>query len=244
MYRMPSLVAAVVAGIVLVGSTWADPPQQCGGIAGTPCPEGQVCEFPIGACFADATGGCRNARPQCPRGGQDVCGCDGMTYNNECEAEQAGVVVAHRGACEGDCSDNQDCGPGEYCACPVAGECSQAGGTCAPTPDFCPLVFDPVCGCDGRTYSNSCFAAMAGTCVDHAGECGVVAGCSSNADCAATEYCQFAEGTCAPPGQCTARPEVCIQVFDPVCGCDGVTYSNACVAAAEGQSVAHAGECQ
>lgn len=24
---------------------------------------------------------------------------------------------------------------------------------------ICPLVFDPVCGCNGETFSNSCFAA-------------------------------------------------------------------------------------
>lgn len=39
------------------------------------------------------------------------------------------------------------------------------GNVCRIPPPFqpesciCPLIFDPVCGCNGQTYSNACFAS-------------------------------------------------------------------------------------
>jgi hypothetical protein len=64
--------------------------------------------------------------------------------------------------------DDDQCGCGDESS--DAGEQNASGGD-AGVPDVCPLIFDPVCGCDGITYSNSCFAAIAQVAVDHEGAC-------------------------------------------------------------------------
>lgn len=50
------------------------------------------------------------------------------------------------------------------------GECINPDQIC--TDCFCILVFDPVCGCDGNTYSNSCFAFINGVTSWTSGACG------------------------------------------------------------------------
>lgn len=72
----------------------------CGTVAGLGCNEGLFCKHADATCeIADAGGQCRVIPQGCPDNFDPVCGCDGETYGNECEASAAGVSVDHAGAC-------------------------------------------------------------------------------------------------------------------------------------------------
>jgi len=49
------------------------------------------------------------------------------------------------------------CGRGLFCE-PRIGQCStgRSRGTCARAPQICTMLYQPVCGCNGRTYGNDC----------------------------------------------------------------------------------------
>ncbi|PHR60477.1 MAG: serine protease [Robiginitomaculum sp.] len=63
--------------------------------------------------------------------------------------------------------------PNEYCAYTQQAQCGAADqmGTCSPRPQMCTSDYTPVCGCNGKTYSNACTAAGAGISIVHAGQC-------------------------------------------------------------------------
>jgi hypothetical protein len=191
----------------------------------------------------------------CSRIFDPVCGCDGVDYSNECVANGAGTRADYHGTCgtavdagsPGSCLTNSECGAREFCD---AHACATPG-TCSPRPDLCSAIYDPVCGCDGVTYSNSCTANAAGARVAATGTCGGAVdagrvdsgpgGCIDNSMCARTQFCS---GTgCDTDGTCVPRPDACIDLYNPVCGCDGTTYSNSCFAASAGVRVASTGAC-
>ena len=217
------------------------------------CPRDQYCRKATGDC--DGFGTCMWKPEACLDVYDPVCGCDGQTYPNACYAALNGVSLDYGDACErgvGDpCQTNADCGFvlksrkwffRQYCKKDV-GDCD-GEGVCAYRPEMCLDVWIPVCGCDGNTYSNHCYAARAGVNVDYEDACGSTRGtCTTNGDCGFGEYCAKDLGDCDGEGVCTVRPRWCLDIWIPVCGCDGKHYSNGCYAARAGVNVEYMGYC-
>ena len=66
----------------------------------------------------------------------------------------------------------QTCSAHEFCDKPT-GACffPDAEGTCVHVPQLCPMVVLPVCGCNGKTYSNDCVRQRAKVSKAHDGKC-------------------------------------------------------------------------
>lgn len=112
-----------------------------------------------------------------------VCGADGTTYSNACQAECAEVEVEKDGECRGDCNiacakADPVCGAdGKTYTCgKEEAECNGTtvahDGECKADCDFACFVPDPVCGENGQTYNcGKAEAECNGTKVKHEGAC-------------------------------------------------------------------------
>jgi len=157
--------------------------QLCGSRGLGPCAEGQYCDWSDDSCGAVDRPGVCTVRPQaCTRDYRPVCGCDGNTYGNACTAAAAGVDQVHDGECERagqgvgetcggiaalQCEDGLVCdySGNQECVTDIAGQCA------VPENRACTMHYDPVCGCDGRTYGNDCVRITNYAALAHEGAC-------------------------------------------------------------------------
>jgi len=127
-----------------------------------------------------------------------------LACTNQCKDKgEAGFITATDGECK-----------------PVNTDPAINGPDCVPNDDCSFIeIWQPVCGSDGVTYSNSGELACANQCKDK-GEAGFIT--ATDGECKPVNTDPAINGpNCVPNPDCGF-----IGMYQPVCGSDGVTYSN------------------
>jgi hypothetical protein len=150
------------------------------------CYEGSFCDKK-GACDSPY-GECEHHPVLCGNEEHEVCGCDGVTYFNDCLRKAAGVTKSHDGECT---TEAVTCGGASGGACPGSavcaillgfgdagpGACSPgATGTCWVVPPTCPLptTLDrwDECHAHGARCLDTCSAIQSGEAYFREAHCG------------------------------------------------------------------------
>ena len=184
----------------------------------------------IGVCDADNSQcvGCLEDG-DCPGGfcNPDTLGCVGCGSHKDCDdGKPCTEDTCTEGECDyGNVDDGLFCEDGDDCtvddAC-VAGKC--APGDLDPTcceAIVCPSLTTPT-DTDGDGCVDTCDPLT----------------CKDNDPCPKGSYCQREPGECQSLGWCAKKPSGCDKKLEPVCGCDGKSHANPCMAAAAGISIA------
>lgn len=143
------------------------------------CPPDHLCEKD--ACDAPA-GTCRRRPTFCAAETRPTCGCDGITYLDDCTRRVAGVAAATPGECDANalrCGPGAPCPGGATCALLVMNRdqiCGPgAGGVCWGVPAVCPPPTSTerwdACAPGGARCVDTCAAIVAGLPFRRAGRC-------------------------------------------------------------------------
>jgi hypothetical protein len=191
------------------------------------CSERQYCQLDPLTCLGN--GHCQ-PRANCGScfGECTTCGCDGNTYPDQQTACLAGAHAFLLGAC------------GEPTPSGAGGGAGSGGGT--------PRVKIP-CGHSDQCPADQVCCPRFGVCmIDDPELCaepppGASRPCKTNEHCEYYEYC-LGDG-CDGPGGCVflGSQGDCGVRLEPVCGCNGVSYTSAACASTEGVRVASDGQC-
>ncbi len=197
----------------------------CGGREAKECGGERVCASILAnGCSNEHMGICVDRPKHCPSNVAKVCGCDGVTYGNFCEAVQGGTSIDHYGAC----ATAPACGE-NGASCPGSGTCSVQDHHGMPFPFFF--------GGLSRDRGGVCECKAAKTC--GAGQTWnddpAVCACVGNTDPCAGVTCKAGE-------VCVAQSGVGMCETDP---CTSVTCKtgDVCVAQSDGSATCETDPC-
>lgn len=166
----------------------------------------------------------RDVMVLCPDVYEPVCGCDGVTYWNDCVASNyAGVTSFTSGACTCDVTDL------DWLVLPSCDDCISSVDLVSYEGEMYIVVWaDPLCP---DAFISTLVYTCSGTLICSQGDFGNGSECPDFfISYRFLSRLWDSSIACCVDESLINEEIACLAVFDPVCGCDGNTYGNSCKA--------------